>query len=198
MQPNIFLACGLALVVSLYPIFPVLARGAVFAAELKTGDLGVAQLALAVGFRCEVLHPGIGKRGARVTVEDVGFNLFTALERDADIPAVIEGLFERSTQLIFIRQFRNPALQFLMLCAGREFEIFDLVEGVFEHFGAHARVSSSSRSGRVICTSDEGPCGAGSFNRSSPCWSRYVEKVPRIMPQNPLSEPKPSITALGS
>ena len=63
-QGDVLFAGGLLFVVGLDPVFPVLAGGAVFAAEFEAGDLGVAHLALLSGAGSEVLHEGIGQRGA--------------------------------------------------------------------------------------------------------------------------------------
>ena len=46
MERDVLFAGGLSLVVGLDPVFPVLAGGAVLAAELQARDVGVAQLPL--------------------------------------------------------------------------------------------------------------------------------------------------------
>ena len=96
MQPNILFPGGFPFVVGFDPVFPVLAGGAVFAAKFKARHIGIAQLALVGRLGSEVLHPGVGERGAGVAIEDVGLDLFAGLERERDVAAIVEGFFERA------------------------------------------------------------------------------------------------------
>src|ERR1035438_2104263 len=86
-QRNILLARRLLLVVLLYPGFPVLARRAVFTAELHARNLGIAHFALLRRARRKVLHEGIGQCGACLAVEDKSLDALAALEREGHIAA---------------------------------------------------------------------------------------------------------------
>src|SRR5271157_231313 len=208
LQRNPLLAGSLLFVVGLHPVLPVLAGGAILAAELNAGDLGVAHLALLGRVGTVVLHPGVGQRGAGVAVEDVGLNLFrclaalAVLQCQSYVAAIVEGLIESLPQVLVIGQRGNPTFKILVLSAGSQLQRLHLLQRVLQHFGGHARVSS--RTGSVfsalaaIFTRFAGPCGVASFSSFSACSSRYRLNVPRTIPQNPLSDPNPSITALGS
>ena len=108
MQSDVLFAGGFLLVVGLHPIFPVLAGGAVFAAEFEARDVGVAQLALFRRIGGEVLDPRIGQRAAGVAIENVGIDTLAALQRDGDVATVVECLLERLAQVFVGGKLGNP------------------------------------------------------------------------------------------
>ncbi len=101
MEGDVLFAGGLLFVVGLYPVFPMLACGAVFAAELEARNFGVADFALVVGFGREVLNKGIGESGAGDAIEDVGFDFFAGLEGERNVAAIVESLLEGTLEIVF-------------------------------------------------------------------------------------------------
>ena len=71
MQSEFLAGCSF-LVVGLYPVFPVLACGAILATEFESRDFCVADFALLGSLGSEVLDVGIGQRDARLAIEDEG------------------------------------------------------------------------------------------------------------------------------
>src|SRR5580658_1044727 len=72
LERDALFARRLALRVLLYPVLPLLAGGAILAAEFDARDLGVADPALFRSGRGEVLDKGVRKGRAGLAVEDVG------------------------------------------------------------------------------------------------------------------------------
>ncbi len=137
MEGDVLFAGGFLFVPGLDPVFPVLAGGAVFAGEFEAGDFGVGDLALVGRLGREVLHPGVGQRGAGGAIEDVGFDLLAGLEGEGDVAAIIEGLFESVLQILVAGERGNLAFELFVLEAGSEFEGFDLFARVFLDFSGH-------------------------------------------------------------
>ena len=141
-RDGLFARCRL-FVVGLDPVVPMLAGGAIFAADLLTRDLGVAYFALFGSAGGEVLDERIGEGGAGVAVEDVGFKLLAGLERKRDIAAIVECLFKRLAKRVVAGELRNPAFK-ISWCSvpGATSRASTCSRVYFEHFGAHALVSS--------------------------------------------------------
>src|ERR1035441_7975154 len=193
-ERNVLFASGFLFLVGLHPILPVLAGGAILAAEFDAGDVSVTHLALLLRIGGEVLQEGFGQRGTGFAIEDKGLDALAALERKRHIAAIVQSLAEGLAQIVLAGQRGNPAFQIFALSTRSQFQRLNLLQRIFQYFGGHAWVSSSSRSGSLICTSATGPRGALSLSSFSACRSRYMLNVPRTMPQNPFSDPNPSIT----
>src|ERR1017187_4308545 len=164
-QRDVLLARSLLLVVSLHPVFPVLARSAVFTRKFQPRDFGIADLALLRRLGRKVLHIRISQPRPRLPVEDVSLNALPIFERERNIPAIIEGLLQRLAQLIVTGNPWNPALKLFMFKPRSQFQFLHLLPGILLQFGAcHALVSSSVCWVSSIFTSVAGPCGAGSLS----------------------------------
>ncbi len=144
MEGDVLFAGGFLFVPGFHPVFPMLAGGAVFASEFEAGDFGVRNFALVSRLGREVLHPGVGQRGAGGAIEDVGFNLLAGLERERDVAAIIEGFFESVLQVLIAGERGNLAFQLFVLKAGSELEGFDLFARVFLNFSGHIFLSESA------------------------------------------------------
>src|ERR1700678_1075149 len=149
MQRDVLLAGGLLFSILLQPRFPMLCGGAVFAGELDARNLGVTHLAFFRRVGGEVLHVGVAKPAAGVTIEDVGFHALAILEGERDIAAIIEGLFERSAQVFFAGQLRHPAFEVFIGAAIDDFNLIHIYGGMLDRL-AHARVSSRRAAGAMF------------------------------------------------
>ena len=159
-------------VVSLHPVFPVLARGAILAAEFKRGNLRIAQLALFRRVRSEVLHPGIGQRWPGLAIEDVGLDALSILERDGHVTAIVERLFKSLREGLRRSPVRASSLRDSRAPCREQVRALPPAPRVFQNFGGScagllAGAGACVRSGPASC----GCMGAGSLSRFSACWS---------------------------
>src|ERR1035438_6961122 len=115
-------------------------------------------------------------------IEDVAFRARAIFARDGHVPSIVEGLFERVTQIVLGRKVRNPAFEFMVLTP---LDHFQLVGCQVPLRLAHARVSSSCSELLPICTSGLLECAGRtcSFNIASASGSLYLlENVARTVP----------------
>ena len=120
-------------------------------------------------------------------------------ERERHIAAIVEGLFERLAQVFVAGQLRNPALQILVLQCPEQFPAPPPAPRVFQHFSAHALVSSSEctwllQSARVA----RGACVRPLIQLLQRVLVLVAAEVPLDHAPETLSVRKPSITAVGS
>jgi hypothetical protein len=85
-----------------------------------------------------------------------------------------------------------------VLESGSQFQRFDLLARVFQHFGGHARSPQARGLGVGDLHQRDGPVRHGLVEQLERVLVGIELKVPRPCSRKPLSEPKPSITAVGS
>src|ERR1700678_2182015 len=200
MQPKALFAGCLLFVPLLHPGFPAGAGGAVFATEGKARDLAVCDGKIFRRILGKEPHPGLGKRSARLAVEDIALDHGTVLAGNGDVPAIIESLLQCVEHFRVAAQNRSPAFQVLVLRSRRQLQRVRI--DVTCSLAGHARVSSiCGLLSPEICTSDgdEWPENCEEFSRSRAPRSWYLSKrVARTAEKNPLQEPNISLTEDGS
>src|SRR5215472_19286922 len=112
---DILLAGGFLFPILSNPGFEAFAGGGVFASEGQGGDVGVGNadfVRTTLGDHADVTTSQRGRFAA--PVEDVAFQFFPVLQRDAEIPAVVEGLLKSRANFGLGGDSGDPAFQVLV------------------------------------------------------------------------------------
>src|SRR6266566_22049 len=126
---DIPLACRLLLPVLLPPGLEGFACRRIPPSERESSDIGVGDVHFGRRVGWYDANEGIGKRGTGASIEEVAHDLRSVLACDRDIAAIVEGFFQRLTDLGVTRQRRDPPLKLFPLAPRGYFNLIRIFVG---------------------------------------------------------------------